>query len=198
MKISKDSGYISYGQRYAIFHDEGTQVGIFFRLPIRKVCYHKYTETKNDPSLFIWIEDCKRSKLFRFFNYLLGNKDQVTQALEDIDLLEDDDLCDMQINRIISPIYFKRNYRALTIINMEEDSAINYIDSFGYDDEWNQVSGHCNKEVTKIHHQYKRTETRLRSGKTYLYTYLHIAKELIKTLEARELKDKTIKPCGRG
>lgn len=192
MKISKQSGSTSYGstQNYIIFHDEGVQTGLFVRFPIRKIMYEIYPyNSLCTTSLAEFAQNCKDSKLFRLFNYIIGNKDAVKFALDE-DLFDDPDLAGLEINRIISPIYFKRNYRSLNIINMDDDSVIEYISSFGYDDEWIQVAGHCNKEITKISHKHKRLKTRIRYGKSYLYTYIHIAKELIKTLESKELFEK--------
>lgn len=186
MKVSLKSDSISYGATgtYVIFYDEGIETGLFFRFPIRKVCYKIYTERKNDPSLIEYYQNCKDFKLFRVLNYILGNKDAVNTVLDE-DFFSDDELYGVDVNKIISPIYFKRNYRKLDIINMDEDQPVNYISSYGYDDEYNQIAGNCNKEITYIHTKHKRREIKLRRGKKYLYTYIHTAKELIKLLEAR-------------
>lgn len=190
MKVSLNSGSISYGATgtYVIFHDEGVETGLFFRFPIRKVCYKVFTEQKNDPSLIEFVQDCKDSRLFRIFNYIMGNKNAVKEILEE-NIFNDDDLYGIDINKFISPIYFKRNYRKLDIINMDEDQPVNYISSYGYDDEYNQVAGNCTKETTYIHTKYKKREIKLRRGKKYLYTYIHTAKELIKLLEARSFRE---------
>lgn len=187
MRISLKSGSISYGATgtYIIFHDEGIETGLFFRFPIRKLYYKVFTEQKNDPSLIDFVQDCKDSKLFRILNYILGNKDVVKEVLEE-DIFTENNLYGIDIYKIISPIYFKRNYRKLDIINMDEDQPVNYISSYGYDDKYNQVAGYCNKEITYIHTKYNKKEIKLRRGKSYLYTYIHTAKELIKLLEARK------------
>ena len=190
MKISKKSEYIHYGatDNYIIFTDEGIQTGIFFRSPIRKITYEVYPYSSEHFSLAIFAQDCKDSRLFRIFQYLIGNRKIIKTIMEEKDLFLDQDLFGIEGNILISPIYFKRNYRALDIINMNDDIPIEYISSFGYDDKYNRVSGYCSKETTVIHHKYKKKETRLRTGNKYLYTYLHIAKELIKTLETKETR----------
>lgn len=188
-RISKNSEYIHYGatNNYIIFTDEGMETGIFFRSPIRKITYEVYPYSSEHFSLAIFAQDCKDSILFRIYQYILGNKELVKSVMKE-DLFKDPYLFGMEGNIVISPIYFKRKYRALDIINMNDDIPINYISSFGYEDEYNMIAGYCTKETTVIHHKYKKKETRLRTGNKYLYTYLHIAKELIKTLETKETR----------
>ena len=189
MKISKKSEYIHYGatNNYIIFTDEGVQTGVFFRSPIRKVTYEVYPYSSEYFSLVIFAQNCKDSRLFRIFQYIIGNRELVKSVMKE-DLFKDQDLFGIEGNILISPIYFKRNYRALDIININDDIPIEYISSFGYDDKYTRVSGICIKETTVIHHKYKKKEIRLRTGNKYLYTYLYIAKELIKTLETKETR----------
>lgn len=189
MKISKNSGTESYGERYMIYHDEGVQTGIFFRSPFRKITYKVYPDKAGEYSLIHYVHDIRANKRFRLFSRLLGNNKIINEIYEDDLDIFTDDLYGIDINTIICPIYFKRNYRYLDIINLEEKGPIDYITSFGYDDEYIDVAGECNKEITKIKHRYKRNEYRIRFGKNYLYTYTHSAKELIKTLECKDIAE---------
>lgn len=176
---------------YAIFTDSGIEFGIFLRLPIRKNCYSIYGKNspgKPEQSIYDWIDICA-SKGLRVWNRLLGNKEQIKDALNADELLEDPEFYGVVVNKLVSPIYCKRYYRRLTLVNMDIENPIQYVESYGYNDDYAETTGDCLRETTKIAHQYRFTERRVRHGKRYLYTYMHIAKELIRTLEAIDLAE---------
>ena len=75
------------------------------------------------------------------------------------------------------PIYFKREYRKLKALSVNEDN-IQSIVSYGYEGEYNDCAGNCVVEKTIIILKNgKRIKKKIRGS--YKYTYERMVKEII-------------------
>ena len=183
IRVSKNSHNESFGNSYILFADEGVELGIFFRLPIRKVIYSSADYYNTGFYISDYITKCQ-TKLGRLWQYILGNKQAVNDIL-DPEYFENEEYIGLEVNKVVSPIYFRRNYRTMLCLNMDGDAIVEWIDSRGYNDKYTESLSGCNREVTKIHFKYKKTDSRIRTGKNYLYTNSVGMKELVKIIESK-------------
>mgnify|MGYP003295003695 FL=1 len=183
IRVSKNSHNESFGNSYILFADEGVELGIFFRLPIRKVIYSSADYYNTGFYISDYIAKCQ-TKLGRLWQYILGNKQAVNDIL-DPEYFENEEYIGLEVNKVVSPIYFRRNYRTMLCLNMDGDAIVEWIDSRGYNDKYTESLSGCNREVTKIHFKYKKTDSRIRTGKNYLYTNSVGMKELVKIIESK-------------
>ena len=183
IRVSKNSHNESFGNSYILFADEGVELGIFFRLPIRKVIYSSADYYNTGFYISDYIAKCQ-TKLGRLWQYILGNKQAVNDIL-DPEYFENEEYIGLEVNKVVSPIYFRRNYRTMLCLNMDGDAIVEWIDSRGYNDKYTESLSGCNREVTKIHFKYKKTDSRIRTGKNYLYTNSVGMRELVKIIESK-------------
>ena len=184
-KITQTDQRQSLGRSYVAFANQGVEFGLFFRLPIRKITYSSVDYYQTGFYISDYIAICK-SKLRRVWQYLLGNKQAVFNAL-DPEYFNNEENIGIEVNKFVFPIYFKRYYQEITCINMDDDvdTVIEWIESYGYHDKYTHDLGDCIKEVTKIHFKYKMTDTKIRTGKKYLYTHMIGMIELVKLIESK-------------
>jgi predicted house-cleaning noncanonical NTP pyrophosphatase (MazG superfamily) len=74
-----------------------------------------------------------------------------------------------------NPFTTTRTFRKMKAI-FPQNHPIDFIESFGYEDNWEECSGHCVKEITKIHFKNGRTD-KIVKYKSYHYIYEHIIQE---------------------
>lgn len=182
-------------QNYTIITEEGTESGLFFRCPIRKHCFTVLDGLMEDESynfsIYDFADKVVSSRLFRIKQYLLGNGSQVKDILKG-DIFDDFEFYGLSMNIIVNPIYFNRDYRKLTMISTSEDNPIEIMESFGYNDYLYDVAGDCNKETTKIKYKYKKKKEVRINRNRYKYTYTHIAREIVKFTDARDITDRLV------
>lgn len=160
---------------FSIITEEGIQYGIFFRSPIQKVEFDAYYADIPETSAYIFQKKIK-NPIRRAYEILIGNYEPVKNISKWLDV---EDFAGFVGNKLMSPIYFKRNYRRLIATNEKSNNAINKVESYGYEGPYNRCSGACHIERTKI---------TLRNGtimkkvtkKQYHYTYEHIVEGMIK------------------
>ena len=109
-RVSKNSHNESFGNSYILFADEGVELGIFFRPPIRKVIYSSADYYNTGFYISDYIAKCQ-TKLGRLWQYILGNKQAVNDIL-DPEYFENEEYIGLEVNKVVSPIYFRRNYYA--------------------------------------------------------------------------------------
>ena len=81
-------------------------------------------------------------------------------------------------NILCFPIYFRREYRALTALSQDADENIQAVHSWGYESEFENCSGGCAKEITLFKMRNGKTMREVKK-KNYYYTYSHIIENLI-------------------
>lgn len=187
-KVSQSNQNESFGNSYVLVADQGVELGIFFRPPIRKVVYSMTDYYDTGFHILDYTAKCQ-TKLSRFWQYILGNKQAVKSIINPEHFKNEDyeyqECIGIEVNKFVSPIYFRRNYRTMLCLNMDEDGVVEWIDSHGYNDKYTETLSGCNREVTKIHFKYKKTDSRIRTGKNYLYTNSVGMKELVKIIESK-------------
>ena len=182
-KVSQNNQNESFGNSYILFADQGIELGIFLRPLIRKVIYSSVDYYNTGFYILDYIAKCQ-TKLGRLYQYILGNK-QVVKDVLDPEYFNNEEYIGIEVNKLVCPIYFKRNYRTMLCLNMDQDGVVEWIDSHGYNDKYTESLSGCNREVTKIHFKYKKTDSRIRAGKNYLYTNSVGIKELVKIIESK-------------
>ena len=121
-----------------------------------------------------------KSNLYAFYQTLIGNCKILKQLPDMVDKV---DWAGFRANKLCFPIYFSRNCRSLKCLLNDPDEIKNNIlsvSSYGFEDQWETVSGGCKVEKTKI---------KLKSGKvirhkkfySYHYTFAHIIEDFIDT-----------------
>ena len=166
---------INYKQ-FAIYTEEGTKKGIFFRRPIQKVEFDAYY---GNSKFDAWEYYHKIKKpMRRFYEYLIGNRKTIRDITEIVETVRTDCWAGFTANILCSPIYFKRDYRKLIALSTDKNTNIQSIHSYGYESAFNTCAGYCECEKTSI---------KLKNGKTlkfkeyvqYHYTYWHTIKQII-------------------
>ena len=164
---------------YHFIIEEFEKTGIFFQPVIQPI---EHTTGYYDPegypfSAYDFADNCKKSKLYRMLQIILGNKKQVENIENYID---DFDFAGVELNTIVSPIYYKRTYRKLTAFAKDPSAEIEKIISIGYESPYNNCSGSCFKETTFI--ETKHGIRMLTKRNSFHYTYKHVVeRELINT-----------------
>ena len=162
---------------YHFITEEFEKTGIFFQPVIQPI---EHTTGLYDPegypfSAYDFADNCKKSKLYRMIQIILGNKKQVDSIEE---YINDFDFAGVVLNTIVPPIYFKRTYRKLTAIAKDPAAEIEKIISVGYESPYNNCSGSCFKERTTI--KTKHGTRRLTKKESFHYTYKHVVeRELV-------------------
>lgn len=152
MKIVTDQGHdYRKTSKYQIRADRGIHKGIFFRKPIQKMQINIYGDgsfSGRDHHIYNYIRRLK-NPIFRWYQYILGNKESIRQIKMHIDEVG---FYGVTINVLCSSIYFKREYRELDMICFDHP-AIERIHAYGYESPFENVSGHCAKEVATIYYR---------------------------------------------
>ncbi len=156
---------------YKFYQEEFQKTGIFFQSPIQKIdwrtawdCTDNYPFVAED-----FVDRCKKSRLFRWMNIILGNKNQVEKMAN---WLEDWNFAAATLTTIVCPIYFKRTYRTLKAYATDSAAEIQQIHSVGYESPYNYCSGACYKESTWM--VTKHTLKHFVNRKNFHYTYKHV------------------------
>lgn len=112
----------------------------------------------------------------RVFEILLGNKRVVDHCGEWSDQIE---FAGFRANILCLPVYFERECRKLTAIQVSGlSTSIKSIESWGYEGEFNDVSGRCDLEKTVITLNNGK-KLKFRKHGQYNFTYLHIIQEIL-------------------
>lgn len=159
---------------HVITSEEGIQRGIFFRNPIQKVSFDAYYDVQPAVSAWVYKEKIK-NPIRRLYEILIGNGNIVRNIEE---WAMSCDWAGFNANKLMSPIYFKREYRKLTSISSSSDDVIQKVVSYGYEGPYNYCSGACHIERTRITLKNGR-RIRLKNKDKYYYTYIHIIENII-------------------
>lgn len=161
---------------YNIIEDEGVEKGIFFRNPIQKVTFETY-DYDTRFSAFEYLNNIRKNPIKRLYEIIIGNLNIIKNIEK---WSEEYDWAGFTANILCFPIYFKRKYRVLEAISMNNNKNIQSIRSYGYESEFCNVAGNCVKEVTCLTFKNKKQQKIIKKDR-YYYTYLHIIKdELLK------------------
>lgn len=140
--------YFNNDKTYKIIREEGVIKGIFFRSPIQEILLYVYQFDIYMPPYcyaYKYLDDCN-NWFFRIFQKLIGNSKAIKTLKESINDL---DFGGVYINKIVSPIYFETRYMELNLYSLDEKMPVKHINSFGYENPFDMVQGHCVKEWTK-------------------------------------------------
>ena len=163
-------------KNFVIDTETGIERGLFFRKPIQKVTFDATFDVFYDePSLNAWkyADDIKRP-IRRLYEVILGNSSIINNIEK---WKEDINWGGFSANILCCPIYFKREYRKLKALSVNEDN-IQSIVSYGYEGEYNDCAGNCVVEKTIIILKNgKRIKKKIRGS--YKYTYERMVKEII-------------------
>lgn len=165
--------HVANHNSYVITTNEGTEKGLFFRSPIQKVTFDAYYDR---PRFSAWkYLDQIKNPIKRIYEYLLGNR----RIVKNINKWPEDwNWGGFNANILCSPIYFKREYRTLSVSSTDPNTNIQSIESYGYESEFNFCAGDCKLEKTIIT---LKTGKRLKFKKTeqYHFTYKHIIERIL-------------------
>lgn len=164
-------------KNFMVSTESYTQTGVFFRFPIQKVSFDGYYGgSKFD--CYKYLESLK-NPVRRVFEILIGNKRVVEHGNEWAD---EDGFAGFSANILCSPVYFKRECRKLEAVRVSCDGSlspsIESIKSWGYEGEFNGVSGRCELEKTVVtlnngkKFKFKKTDQ-------YHFTYYHIVQKVL-------------------
>lgn len=134
----------------------------------------------HDPNVWNYLDRTK-NPIWCFFQILIGNYTIIRHLKE---WIKEDDFAGFTANTICSPIYFKRKSRCIEAISNSDDTKIDNIISYGYEDEFINISGQCIKEKTTITFKNSEKITMINKDE-YEYTYIHIIKSAINVYEGK-------------
>lgn len=180
---------------FSIYYKSYNRHGIFFRSPIQLAHFsigYPYLSKRKEFSVWDYAEKIK-NPFRRFFEILIGNKnivDNLPTWIEEYDSGKNDENGEwvgFSANILCSPIYFYRQERMLEAVNVNPESTnrIISIKSHGYESEFNQVTGNCVVEVTKIEWRSGKKD-KTKKWNSYKYTYPHIIEDLIDLFASEE------------
>lgn len=158
---------------FNILVNEGIELGIFFKFPIRKLDINDNNKLSDE------IEKIRSNKLYRIFNILIGNRKFVWFCLHlhNHDIFESDAW--HTINVVEFPIYFHRRYLSAKAESTEHSCTIRgegYYELLG--------KGICNKEeinVTYYINGIQKIKKRLRKNKKTESIDVFGIKEIVKS-----------------
>lgn len=160
-----------------VFHtEEGIERGIFFRNPIQRIDFSAdmdISEDWNKIDAYAYIDKLK-NPFKAFVEILIGNKHVVDHVKEWAD---DWNFAGFSANVVLSPIYFKRNYRELRMDATSKDAPVQRVRSYGFEKPYNFCGGACSVEKTKVWIGETRIPQSMKANEQYNYTYMHIIKE---------------------
>ena len=159
---------------YLITEEQGTQFGIFFRSPIKKIYFNAYYCNNPTISAYVYKDRLKKS-IHRLYEIIIGNKDIVDNIEE---WSQNNNWAGFYANTLISPIYFSRNYRRLKTVSSNPNNTIRKVVSYGYEGPYNYCFGACHIERTRIILKNGK-RIRLKVKDRFRYTYTHIIEEMI-------------------
>jgi hypothetical protein len=166
--------YTTIHNNHLITTEEGSKFGIFFRSPIQKVSYDAYYADYSKTSAWTYKSKIK-NPIRRLYEIIIGNKSIVDHIEE---WSQSIDWGGFTANKLMSPIYFKREYRYLKAESGDPNDLIQKIVSYGYEGPYNYCSGACHIERTKITLKNGK-RVRLKVKDRYKYTYVHIIEEML-------------------
>lgn len=153
--------------------EHGKEKGIFFRSPIQKIEFVDYGYDKYNPYKYL---SAIKNPIKRFYEILIGNGNTV----KNLDSwVEDENFAGFEGNILCSPIYFSRFYKRLKVESVaNKNSYIRKMVSYGYESEFETVSGGCKIEKTTfLLNNGKKVKFKKRGR--YYFTYNHIVREII-------------------
>ena len=160
---------------HVITSESGTQRGIFFRSPIQKVSFDAYYTTGPAVvSAWTYLNKIK-NPIRRLYEILIGNVEIVKNINEWANNM---DWGGFTANKLMSPIYFRREYRYLESVSSNTHDVIQKVVSYGYEGPYNMCSGACHIERTRITLRNGK-KIRLKKTEYYHYTYIHIVERMI-------------------
>lgn len=165
-------------KNFNITRCELEEKGIFFRLPIRKQYFTTWDILTDSPSIWDYLDHIK-NPIWCFYQILIGNYQIIKNGKE---WSKDDNFAGFLANVICSPIYFKRRSRCIEVYPNSDDTRIAKIVSYGYEDEFINVSGECIKETTTITFKNSKKIKMINKG-DYNCTYLSEIEKLINLYE---------------
>lgn len=173
MKKSRDKLQLDKHNDYIITSTEGTERGLFFRSPIQNV---QFDVDYYGPRLSAWDYQHKiKNPIRRFYEILIGNR----KIVKNIDAWADDfNFAGFNANILCFPIYFKREYRQLSVYSCDNTTDIQSIYSHGYESEFNFCSGECVVEKTTIKLKNGK-QLKFKKFEQYHFTYTHIIKRVL-------------------
>lgn len=158
---------------YIVYTSEGTEYGVFFRSPIQKVMF---SDMCNEDKFNCWTYINKlKSRWFRLRQKLLGNGDIVNSVKDHANSY---DFAGFNANILTSIVYFKRDFREASVESFGSNTPILKIKSEGFENPYNAVSGHCEKETTIFTFWNDKKQKETRKGQ-YYNTYFHIVRDLL-------------------
>lgn len=173
-------------KRFHVEERQFIQKGIFLRSPIQKI------ETSTDSDLVNWKssswetikvlhEKSFRGFILRFVNPEIVKKGRLYKKWKFI--TKEWGAEGFSCNFIVSPIYTSRIVRSLDVVAINPDEKILELHSWGYESEFNDCAGQCEKEFTRIlKNTYKGNKWfsfQSNNGKSYQYIYQHKVEEII-------------------
>lgn len=159
---------------YAITAEEGTQKGIFFRNPVQKVSYDAYYCNHPATSAWTYLKKIK-NPIRRLYEILIGNGN-IVKSIDQ--WAQNDNWAGFRANKLMSPVYFVREYRKLRAKSTRESDTIQKVYSYGYEGPYNDCCGACHIERTCIVLR-DGSKIRMKKKDYYHYTYIHIIEAML-------------------
>lgn len=165
---------ITVYNNHVISTEEGTEFGVFFRSPIQKVSYDAYYCNVDATNAWLY-KDKLKNPVRRLYEILIGNGNIVKNIEEWSKSL---DWGGFTANKLMLPIYFKREYRYLKSVSSSTHDVIQRVVSYGYEGPYNMCSGACHIERTRITLRNGK-KVRVKRKDAYYYTFRHIVERMI-------------------